>query len=48
MGLGAIAEKCQCVFTEWDPTAKGDIEALRNVFNGVTLAELNADDFIFS
>ncbi|MFN0116497.1 MAG: hypothetical protein ACKVPY_17645 [Paracoccaceae bacterium] len=32
-GRGAITEMRQYVFTEWDPTAKGDMEALRSVFD---------------
>jgi hypothetical protein len=31
--LGAITEKRQYVFTEWDPTATSDMEALRSVFD---------------
>ena len=30
---GAIVRNDQYIFTEWDPTAKGDLEALRNVFD---------------
>ena len=29
----AIVRNDQYIFTEWDPTAKGDLEALRNVFD---------------
>jgi hypothetical protein len=32
--LGAITEKRQYVFTEWDPTATSDMEMLRVVFYG--------------
>ncbi|MEM6473786.1 MAG: hemolysin, partial [Planctomycetota bacterium] len=32
-GDGAISEKREYVFTEWDPTASSDIEALANVFD---------------
>jgi hypothetical protein len=32
-GRNAITEKRQYVFTEWDPTARGDKEALRSVFD---------------
>jgi len=31
---GAITEKRQYVFTEWDPTATSDMEALKAVFDG--------------
>ena len=30
---GAITEKRQYVFTEWDPTATSDLEALRSIFD---------------
>jgi A nuclease family of the HNH/ENDO VII superfamily with conserved AHH len=30
---GAIVRNDQYIFTEWDPTARGDLEALRNVFD---------------
>jgi Ca2+-binding RTX toxin-like protein len=46
--LGAIAEKNQYVFTEWDPTAKGDLEALRNVFDSNGDGVLNASDAKFA
>ncbi|MFN0116499.1 MAG: hypothetical protein ACKVPY_17655, partial [Paracoccaceae bacterium] len=32
-GRNAITEKRQYVFTEWNPTASGDMEALRSVFD---------------
>jgi len=32
-GSGTISEKREYVFTEWDPTATSDIEALRSVFD---------------
>jgi hypothetical protein len=32
-GTGELTEKRQYVFTEWDPTATSDIEALRSVFD---------------
>lgn len=45
---GQITEKRQYVFTEWDPTATSDIEALRSVFDtngdGV-LSGAELDDF---
>jgi hypothetical protein len=42
--LGAIQEKSQYVFTEWDPTAKGDLEALRSVFDSNGDGVLDAQD----
>ena len=30
---GAIVRNDQYIFTDWDPTARGDLEALRNVFD---------------
>jgi hypothetical protein len=32
-GVEGITERCQYVFTEWDPTATSDMEALRSVFD---------------
>jgi hypothetical protein len=32
-GTGSITQKNEYVFTEWDPTAKDDMQALRNVFD---------------
>jgi Ca2+-binding RTX toxin-like protein len=46
--LGVIAEKSQYVFTEWDPTAKGDLEALRNVFDDNGDGVLDASDAKFA
>ncbi|KIC42768.1 hypothetical protein RA27_05345 [Ruegeria sp. ANG-R] len=44
-GDGAISEKREYVFTEWDPTATSDIEALRAVFdsNGDGVFDANDD-----
>jgi len=32
--LGKIVDKNQYIFTQWDPTAKSDMQALRDVFAG--------------
>jgi Ca2+-binding RTX toxin-like protein len=45
--LNAVAEKNQYVFTEWDPTAKSDLEALRNVFDSNGDGKLDATDAKF-
>jgi hypothetical protein len=45
---GAITQKNQYVFTEWDPTAKGDLEALRNVFDDNGDGVLDASDAKFA
>ncbi len=44
-GDGTISEKREYVFTEWDPTATSDIEALRAVFdsNGDGVFDANDD-----
>jgi trimeric autotransporter adhesin len=47
-GTGAITQKNQYVFTEWDPTARGDLEALRNVFDSNGDGVLNASDAKFA
>ena len=47
-GTGAITQKNQYVFTEWDPTAKGDLEALRNVFDSNGDGKLDASDAKFA
>ena len=43
-GHGTIVEKRQYVFTEWDPTAKSDIDALRSVFDSNGDGVFNASD----
>lgn len=43
-GNGAISQKREYVFTEWDPTAKGDLEALRNAFDSNGDGVLDAGD----
>lgn len=47
-GTGAITEKRQYVFTEWDPTATDDLAALRSVFDGNGDGVLNASDAAFA
>jgi trimeric autotransporter adhesin len=47
-GAGAITQKNQYVFTEWDPTAKGDLEALRNVFDSNGDGVFDASDAKFA
>ncbi|MEP1207659.1 MAG: PA14 domain-containing protein [Rhizobiaceae bacterium] len=46
-GLGEIVEKNQYVFTEWDPTATSDLEALASIFdsNGDGVLDSGDDDF---
>ncbi len=45
---GQITQKNQYVFTEWDKTAKGDLEALLNVFDSNGDGKLDASDAKFS
>lgn len=47
-GLGEIVEKRQYVFTEWDPTATSDIEAMASVFDSNSDGVLDASDTAFS
>ncbi len=47
-GRNAIAEKRQYVFTEWNPTASGDIEALRSVWDSDGDGKLTAADTDFA
>ncbi|GFE63137.1 hypothetical protein [Litoreibacter roseus] len=47
-GDGAISEKKEYVFTEWDPTAKDDLAALRAVFDSNDDGVLNASDAQFA
>jgi Ca2+-binding RTX toxin-like protein len=47
-GDGMITQKREYVFTEWDPTAKGDLEALRNVFDSNGDGKLDASDAKFA
>jgi len=44
---GQITQKNQYVFTEWDKTAKGDLEALLNVFDSNGDGKLDAADAKF-
>ncbi|MAM09614.1 MAG: hypothetical protein CML23_03960 [Rhizobiaceae bacterium] len=46
--LNAIVETRQFVFTEWDPTAADDMEALRSVFDTNGDGVLDASDAAFS
>ena len=43
-GTGKITQKNQYVFTEWDPTAKTDMEALLSVFDTNRNGQLDAGD----
>jgi hypothetical protein len=45
---GAITEKREYVFTEWDPTARGDLEAIRSVFDTNGDGVLTQSDTDFS
>ncbi len=45
---GQITQKNQYVFTEWDKSAKGDLEALLNVFDSNGDGKLDASDAKFS
>ncbi|MBG6148542.1 hypothetical protein IWQ51_006706, partial [Labrenzia sp. EL_142] len=47
-GRNEITEKRQFVFTEWDPTATSDLEALASVFDSNGDGVLNASDADFS
>ncbi|MCR9060104.1 MAG: DUF4214 domain-containing protein, partial [Rhodobacteraceae bacterium] len=47
-GRNEITEKRQYVFTEWDPTATSDLEALASVFDSNGDGVLNASDTDFS
>ncbi|WP_041769204.1 DUF4214 domain-containing protein [Pseudovibrio sp. FO-BEG1] len=47
-GRDAITEKRQFVFTEWDPTATSDMEALASVFDSNGDGVLSADDAAFA
>ncbi|MFN3253834.1 DUF4214 domain-containing protein, partial [Roseibium album] len=47
-GRNEITEKRQYVFTEWDPTATSDLEALASVFDSNGDGVLNASDADFS
>lgn len=46
--LNDIVEKSQYVFSEWDPTAASDIEALRAVFDSNGDGVLNDSDAAFA
>lgn len=47
-GRNDITEKRQYVFTEWDPTAKDDLDALRSVFDSDGDGKLTAADADFA
>lgn len=47
-GRDDITEKRQYVFTEWDPTAKDDLDALRSVFDSDGDGQLTAADADFA
>ncbi|MEM6888106.1 MAG: hypothetical protein AAF636_08205 [Pseudomonadota bacterium] len=47
-GDGTISEKREFVFTDWDPTAKDDLEALRAAFDSNDDAVLDASDARFA
>jgi hypothetical protein len=47
-GRNAITEKRQYVFTEWNPTASGDLEALRSVWDSNGDGKLTAADTEFA
>jgi hypothetical protein len=38
------SERNEIVFTDWDPSAKGDMDALRNVFDSKSNGMLDAGD----
>lgn len=43
-GDGAISERNEIIFTDWDPTADGDLAALKNVFDSNQNGKLDAGD----
>src|SRR5205807_2160008 len=43
-GNGQITQRNQIVFTDWDPTAKNDMQALRDVFDTNHNGRLDAGD----
>ena len=47
-GDGTISDEREFIFTEWDPTAGGDMEALRSVFDTDGDGKLDADDAAFA
>jgi Ca2+-binding RTX toxin-like protein len=47
-GRNAITEERQYVFTEWDPTATGDLEAIRSTFDSNGDGKLTAADAEFA
>jgi trimeric autotransporter adhesin len=47
-GSGGISEAKEYVFTEWDPTARGDLEAIRSVFDTNHDGKLTSADAAFS
>lgn len=47
-GDGKITQRNQVVFTDWDPTATSDMQALEDVFDTNHDGKLDADDTLFS
>ena len=47
-GTGQITERNQVIFTDWDPTATSDMQALANVFDTNGNGKLDAGDAQFS
>jgi hypothetical protein len=47
-GTGQITERNQIVFTDWDPTASNDMQALANLFDTNRDGRLDAGDAQFS
>jgi YD repeat-containing protein len=47
-GQGALTQKNQVVFTSWDPSAKSDMQALRDVFDTNHDGKLDAGDANFN
>jgi hypothetical protein len=45
---GKITQRNQVVFTDWDPTATSDMQALRDVFDSNHDGKLDASDAKFS
>ncbi|MCB8822880.1 DUF4214 domain-containing protein [Microvirga rosea] len=43
-GDGQITNRSEAIFTDWDPTASGDMQALRNVFDTNQNGRLDAGD----
>lgn len=47
-GTGQITERNQVIFTDWDPTASSDLEAIANVFDTNRDGKLDAGDAQFA